>query len=270
MTGRIDDHRHPDRRLVGVALVDQAVFAEHEAVVAVEDDHGVLFQAVVSQILEKAAQAVVHRGQGAVDVAHLLTKIPVRMIGEVRPVPAVALVLHPDGFAAIVLRRVRHRRRQGDFQIAVLVSIARRRHGVGMDGLVRQIQEEGLGRITPMLQPVHRIVRQIVGDIGALLGRHAIHIQHLPLTRSQLGGAHPVFGEVEALPLETDPTVKARARRVGVAAHMPFAEEARLIAGLLQIAREEDQPLLRRVVVVDHTVIARRLAGQNGRPAGRA
>ena len=57
---------------------------------------------------------------------------------------------------------------------------------------------------------------------------------------------------------------------VGLGSHVPFAEEAGLVAGLLQVRWEEGGAGGNRSVVVHNPVAVGVLSGQNRRPARRA
>ena len=76
--------------------------------------------------------------------------------------------------------------------------------------------------------------------------------------------------EIVSLAAEANPVVEARLGLVGFSAHVPFADEGGVVAGLLEILREEARALWCRHVVVDDFVPVHVLAGEDPRPAGRA
>ena len=139
-----------------------------------------------------------------------------------------------------------------------------------MHGLVRQVEEERLAGVPAGFQPVDRIVRQFIRDVPAPRRDLAVDIQRLHIASRHPQGRDAIGRKIRPLPLETDPSVKAGTRIVGRGAHVPLAEEARLVSRLLEIARKEHQPLLRRIVVVDDAVVHRRQPGQQRRATGRA
>ena len=63
--------------------------------------------------------------------------------------------------------------------------------------------------------------------------------------------------------------VVARLRVVDVAAHVPLADERRIVTRLLHVFGEENQSLRQWVVIIDHVVIVRVLPRDNARAAGR-
>jgi hypothetical protein len=63
--------------------------------------------------------------------------------------------------------------------------------------------------------------------------------------------------------------IKSTLRVIDVAAHVPFANERRLISCLLQLLRKEHETRIDRVVIVNDSVIVSVLARQNGRAARR-
>ena len=183
---RIGDHRYAHRWLIGIALVDQTMIAEQKAIVRIEHDHRVLIDALLLEIGHDAAQAVVDRREGAIDVADLLLQFSIGVIGEIRAMPAVALVAHPHGLAGVVFRRVGHAGRQRNIQVGILVLVALGRLRVGVDRFVAEIEEEGLGLVTAFFQPVHRIVGQFIGDVAGALDDLSVDIERLPFSRRQL------------------------------------------------------------------------------------
>ena len=140
-------------------------------------------------------------------------------------------------------------------RVAALVPLGG--HEVGVDGLVREVEEERpIG--AALFQPVERVVGELVGDVAALRHRLAVDVEAV---RAR---------EVRALAAEADPAIEAGLRRIAVAAHVPLADERGLVAGLLQILRKERRARRHRVDVVDDAMPVRVLAGENRRAARRA
>ena len=94
-------HRHAHRLLVGGALVDQAVLAEREAVVAHEDDERRVEQPALAQQRDDAADAVVDGEQRLGVAPVVLGDVERAVVREVHAVPAVALVPHPHRLAGV-------------------------------------------------------------------------------------------------------------------------------------------------------------------------
>ena len=72
------------------------------------------------------------------------------------------------------------------------------------------------------------------------------------------------------LPPKTHPVIESGLRRIGFAAHVPFADEGGAKAGLLQILREEPRSVRDRGVVVDDVVAVGVLTRENRRAARTA
>ena len=147
--------------------------------------------------------------------------------GILDAVPRVALVLHPHGAVAAPYRRWRPW--SGGYELLVLVTCpcgARRAR-------TRRGRPCGRGRgsraglACGASQPVERVVGQLVGDVALLRNLLAVDVQAV------------LRGQVGALAAEADPVVEARLRLVAFAAHVPLADEGGLVAGLLQVLREE-------------------------------
>ena len=116
-------------------------------------------------------------------------------------------------------------------------------------------EEEGLLAGPRSLQPLQCHVGQLIGDVALLRHRLTIDVER-PLA--------PLRRVVVTLAAERDPLVETRPRRIGVPAHVPLAKVASLVAGRLQVLREELRALRREDVVVDHAVVVHVLAGQDG------
>ena len=122
--------------------------------------------------------------------------------------------------------------------------------------LVRQVEEER-PRSVASLQPVERVVRQLVRDVALLRHLLAVDVQ---ASRRRA---------VRALPGEADPAVEARLRPPIVVAHVPLPHQRRLVPRLLQVLREEYGASRDRRVVVHHLVLVGIQAGEDRRPARR-
>lgn len=129
--------------------------------------------------------------------------------------------------------------------------MARRRLELRVDGFVAEVHEVGLAGWQAG-EPIEGVVGQFVGDVALLRNAPAVDIQAVP------------GGVVRALATEADPVIEARLRIVALAAHVPFAEEAGLVAGLLQIGGKEDRTARDRRVVVDDLMLVGIGAGEDG------
>ena len=138
--------------------------------------------------------------------------------------------------------------------IASLVALGG--HELGMHGFVREVEEVGLLR-GQGAQPVQRVIGQLVGDVALLRHFFAVHVEAVRIR------------QVGALPAEAHPLVEARLGLVRLRAHVPLAEEAGLVPGLLQVRGEEHRPFGNRRVVIHDAVPVRVEPGEN-RCAARA
>ena len=171
--------------------------------------------------------------------------------------PAVALIAHPARTARLLVRRVRLALRRLQARRGQRALVALRRDEVRVDALVRQVHEEG-PRLVARLQPVERVVGQLVRDVALLRHLPAVDVQ--PVGRRQVGALAP----------EADPAIEPGLRSPIVVPHVPLAEEPGLVAGPLQVLREVGRPGRHRRVVVDHLVLVRVQPGEDARPARRA
>jgi hypothetical protein len=62
--------------------------------------------------------------------------------------------------------------------------------------------------------------------------------------------------------------VKPSLRIINVTAHVPFADECRLVTRLLELFWKEREVGIHRMVIVDHSMVVGILAGQNRRATG--
>ena len=175
-------------------LVDQAVLAEAEAVVAhVEDQRGFG--------LPHLLEAIQHPADAVVDAQQRLAVAPVErveihlaVVHVVHAVPTVALLLDPVRLAAVVLLGVGHARGVFEWCVLVLVEVPLGGLEHRVHRLVREVQEERL--LAVLLQPLHGVVGQLVRDVLRGLDLFAVDVEH----------AVVVF----ALAAEADPLVEAR------------------------------------------------------------
>ena len=72
-----------------------------------------------------------------------------------------------------------------------------------------------------------------------------------------------------ALALETHPVIKARPRLIIGRAHVPLADEAGGVTGLLEILWKEQGSLGHQPLVVNHAVAKSIETGENGGATGR-
>jgi hypothetical protein len=122
-----------------------------------------------------------------------------------------------------------------------------------MNRLVGEIHEKR--RVAwPIDEPLD-VAGQKVGGVALVLDALSVDVQRRVDCFALAGHRHPM--------------VEARARAV-VVAHVPLAEEAGAIAGLLQFEREHRQRMTFASRVVDDAVRVRILAGQETGPARRA
>ena len=155
------EHGHADGSLVRDPLVDETVLPEHEAVVAHVDDEGLLVDAHRAELVHDPSQAVIDRHEGLVVALVVALDVEGAVIRKVDAVPAVALVSQPARLAPVVLEGVGLAIGTLERSVVETSFVAFGRGEVGMDGLVRQVQEERfLGRLL-LLQPIHGIVREL-------------------------------------------------------------------------------------------------------------
>ena len=237
--GTVGQKRHAHRGLVHVALVDQAVLTEAEAVVAHVHHERRIGLSDLFEALHHAADTLVDAQQRLAIAFVEGIEVHVAVVHVVHAVPAIALLLDPGGLAPVVGLGIGHAR--GIVELDVLVSaqvpLGRLEHGV--DRLVREVQEEGF--VAVLLEPLDGVVGQLVGDM--LPGPHSLAVNvELAIV-------------VLALAPEADPFVEPRSRRVGAMAHVPLAHERGLVAELLKVLREESQTRADIGLVVDDAML---------------
>ena len=265
----MQQQRHAHGRLVSRALVNQPVLTEVEAVVAHVNHQRRVEQLALREPSREPPHTVVHAEQRLAVAAMVRLEVEVRqVVAKVHAVPAVALVPHPHRLVEVVLRRVGEglRRREGFARVTPLMPV--RCDEVRVHRLVRDIGEEGLARL-PSLQPVQREVRQLVGDVAALRDTLAVHIVAFTAGLRHHACRAASIGPVVALPLERNPVVEPALRRVRLA-HVPLAEERRLVSRALEELREEHETGADGIVVVHHAMRMRVKPGEDARATRRA
>ena len=137
----------------------------------------------------------------------------------------------------------------GDLFSFVALGVARGGGEGEVDGLVAEVEEEGL-LAAPVLEPLDGLVGEDVGVVALELLAAPVDVE--------------LWIEVGALALEANPVVEAGSGFVVVVAHVPFADEGGAVAVLLEVLGEEDGALGNRALVVDHAMVVHVLAGQDG------
>jgi hypothetical protein len=125
-----------------------------------------------------------------------------------------------------------------------------------VNGFERQIEKEWPARIAPVLEPCQGLVCQNIGGVSLESPALVIDIKRRV--------------EIRALALKADPMVETGPWSIVLMAHVPFADEGRLIAGLLEVPGEKHRPFRLRPLVIDNTMVVHVLSGENRSPAGRA
>ena len=235
---------------VGGAFVDQAVFAEGEAVVAhIEDEGGIEFAALL-EYGEDATDAFVDRAEGFGVALVILGAVEGRVVGVIDAVPAVALGLDPHG----PVGRVGGEGRRGDELLVLefaLVAIGG--DELGVNGFVRKIEEI---RLLLLFNELDGVVGEFVGDVAFLRHCFAVDVEAIRA------------GEVGALAAEGDPPVEAGLGGIGFATHVPLAYEGGFVTGFLEVAGEEGGAFGDGGVVVDDLMFVGVFAGEDA-GAGR-
>jgi DNA-binding transcriptional LysR family regulator len=248
------------------------VLAEEVAVVAEEDDAGVVERAAPLERLEQLAHALVDRGHHRRPQPDLLLRA---RLDPVHHLAAGRRVAQPEGLGERRLGldragRVHHVGPRRERLAAVQVGVAGRRdvaaatrveravgglEGVRVDRLVRE--EQRVRRVVATVDELERLRVQQVGHVAGVLRLDAVHVQHRVDDR--------------AVAREADPAVVARARR-GAVPHVPLADVRGPVAEPLQDPVVVRQPVAERVArdVVDHAVPARVLAGDDRGAVRRA
>ena len=220
---RVHEHRHAHRLLVGGALVDQPVLAEREAVVAHVDDERVLeLPLLLAATSTHAADAVVD-GEQRLRVAPVVVARRRASSGTESRRRASCCAgcaptsgtCPPSAASGAIVGGVG----TGTSFSEPLCRSAGTKSGV--HGLVREIRKNGLSRDVLPSQSM-RVVGELVGDVALLRDALAVDVEH------RGAGAW----QVRALAAEADPVIEAGLRRVALAAHVPLADQRRLVAGL--------------------------------------
>ena len=247
-----------DGFFVGLALVDEPVLAEAEAIVAGEEDVGGLeFTALLKQV-EHPSEGFVDGEEGLSITFVIVADGEVGVvIGEFDPVPAVALILDPHGTGRVGIggRLFAFGRNEMGVGVAAFVSLGG--YEVGVDSLMRQIEEIGLF-FGLLGDPVERVIGEFVGDVAFLWDMLAIDVQAV------------LVGQVTSLPFEADPLIEAGLRFVAAVSHVPLADERCFIAGFLKIVRKESSAGRDGGVVIDDFMLEGVLAGEHRGSARRA
>ena len=255
------EERDADAFLEGIALVVEAVFAEGEPVVSHIDHEGVLGEFTLVKVGEEAPDVFIEAVDGFAEVVVEFVEVRDRVVVEgtslhvVDPMDAIAAFADPAGLGGVVLLGIGHGGGVGDFLALVTGGMARGRGEGVVDGLIAEVEEEGLIG-GPLPEPLDGLVGQDI-RIVALEGLAPAVDVKLRI-------------EVGALSLEADPVVKAGTWFVVVVAHVPLADVGGAVAGLLEVLGKEDGSLGNGALVVDHPVVVHVLAGQDGGPAGGA
>ena len=225
-----DEERHAERLLVHEALVVQAVVAEEEALVAGVDHDRVAAQAGLVEVVEHAADVVVHRLHAGEVVLHVALVLPARqrVAGQARG--RVQLEVRPGqvvGRAACSRAGRRcapcSRPTASPARGSSSSRTARRASAFGVHGrcgaLWCSIRKNGLsfGRV------VDEVEREVGDDVGRVAGRCTSSRR----SRCRARGRRSRPGR------ERSPSVEADR----IAAQVPLADHAGVVAGLLQQPR---------------------------------
>ena len=287
--GPADDERHPQRFLIHEALVEPVVVAEVEALVGGVDDDGVVGESLAVEEVEQPADVVVHRGDAAqvvLDVA-LIFPFLQRVAGQFllfavdgdfhlrvhagEPLDARAalqlrwgqgiLQVAPGQVAVNPHRRLRRggaagsivvveRGRLRDVHAVIHVRVLLVRLPLAVRRLLVAHQEERLV-LRAVLDEVDGEIRDEVGDVAGVL--------------LAAGRREEDRVVIHALTGQNVPEIEARR----LAAEVPLADHAGVIAGGVQIRRQR-RPLRVNRVEYRHAVDVTVLAGENARAARRA
>ena len=247
-----------DGLFVGLALVDEPVLAEAEAVVAGEEDVGGVEFAALLEEVEYSAEGLVD-GEKRLGIAFVVVGDGEGgvVIGEFDAVPAVSLILDPHGTGRAGIGGGFFAFGRNEVGVGVAAFVALGGYEVGVDSFVGQIDEIGLF-LGLLGDPVEGIVSEFVGNVAFLRDVLAIDVQAV------------LVGQVTSLPSEADPFIEAGLRFVAAVSHVPLADESRFITGLLQIVRKERGAGRDGGVVIDDFMLESVLAGEHGGAAGRA
>ena len=247
-----DEERHPDRLLVHEALVEEAVVAEEEPLVARVHDDRVLGEARLLEVREHLADAVVHRLDGRQVVLHVALVLP-SPEGFARQGHALAVTNRRDQVrldrqpSRQVLAGEAGRRRQ--FQIAV--------GEVGHDALLVLVQRIRAGRVRVpegdrLRNPPGRELRGIrLGRLPGPVRRLVVHHQEERLVawtvlqkverqfRDDIGRILTRIGLLPACRVEHGIVVDPLARQDlpsieadGIASKVPLADHPGVVAAL--------------------------------------
>ena len=104
-----------------------------------------------------------------------------------------------------------------DFHVGVGVTMTGRRFEHGVNGLVREIEEERSITIFP--EPVYTVFRDQVGYMSLTLDVLPVHVE------GWIG--------IHSLASKADPVIETRSRLIGASAHVPFSDESGIVSGSL-------------------------------------
>src|SRR5581483_9402192 len=258
---RVADHqRHPQALLVGaVLLVQPAVLAPAEAVVAQEDDHRVVELAAALQHPAQPRHRVVHRLQGLqlvdaelVALGHVAGAQQRQPLDERRLVRDVRLV-------------VAGRAERGQGGELAAVAVGRGGRGVGGEGGVVQEERLAAGALDELLGLLGQHVGGVVGRLRAVRLQAAVDVEGVVVVADRAGEGGP------GVPAGRD----VGWRGVGAVAVEVLAEQGGAVAGVVQAGgqggavAEGGHPAV-GPLVAQHAVVAGELAGQDGGAAGAA
>ena len=230
------------------------MFAKVKALVGAVDDHGVFREAGFLQVIEHAADIIVHRCNAAQVILDVTLVLPAHkffalevglaeslVLGAVGGVPGLALfgreiarrrdklkvikrhrfgdghVLRL-GWCAAALVIIKQRRRFGNGYPVVCVQVFRTRLPIAVWRLVLVHQHEGLVGRALVLEPVQRKIGDDIGGVTDVLGALAV-LEHGRVVVGALANKH--LG-----------VVKAHGRHM--LAQVPLANDRCLVAHLLQ------------------------------------
>ena len=292
--GPLHNERHVQRLLVNPALVEPAVLSVVEALVGRVDDHGVFLQTLRFQILDHAAEAVVHRLDAAEIVLHIFLVLPARKFPPGQMGVRERLVARAKDSLPFREFRVRHAlhlagafSRFKHFQVAGQIHLAGDFHFLH----VRRGSPTGV-----VVEKRLRLRHLHVGQPFVIARRrHPVPMRCLVLHHEQEGlrlvplpqpveahvrddvrgvalalllsvGADKIGVPVFTLADQQPPVVGPGGR----AAEMPLADHRRLIARLAQGGGEGPQSVANRLAQRHHAVGMRVQSGEDRGAARRA
>ena len=286
--GPADEERRAHGFLEDPALVEPAVLAEVEALVAGVDDDGVFREALLLEVIEHAAHALIDGADGGEVVVHVALVFPAdevlageiggaelgvaRLVVGIPHLPLLGgeagrgdelgvavdhglvdrhVLIVLGGAAARVV--VEEGGRLVVHAVVVGLEVAQGGLPLTVRGLVLTHEEEGLGLVA-LGEPVEGDIGDDVGDVAGILD----------------GLAHADHGRiiVDTLAGEDLPEIEAG----GIGAEMPLANDRGLVAGLLENLRKRGLRAIEAdaagIVVEAVDVIVG--AGEHGGAAGPA